>query len=75
LKRLAWPRRELKATATNVDDLYPLLRLGNIAPYENPKAGFGKGGTVGTQAYVRIMAMAYSDDEEGVELTLQEEVL
>jgi hypothetical protein len=59
----------------NVDDLYPLLRLGNIAPYENPKAGFGKGGTVGTQAYVRIMAMAYSDDEEGVELTLQEEVL
>ena len=64
------PRRTFRATASNVGGLYPLLRKGNRIQFESAEYGYGTRGVVGTQAEVRIMGMAYSDDIDGVALTI-----
>jgi hypothetical protein len=66
------PRRTFRATASKSGFLYSRLRNGNRTYFETAKYGYGIRGRVGTQADVRIMGMAYSDDIEGVALTLIE---
>lgn len=73
LARLAWPRNMFKATATNVDNTYQRLRLGNVLPFENSNAGYGANGMIGTQNRVRIWGMADSGTVEGVALSILEE--
>jgi len=75
-QELAWrafPADMFKATATNIDGTYTLLRKGNVLSFENAKAGYGPKGTIGTQSAVRIMGMADGDDVEGIALSIQKE--
>jgi hypothetical protein len=71
LRMLKKPRR---TTASNVNDTYPLLRKGNVLKFESAEAGYGVKGIIGTQADVRIIGMAYSDDVDGVALTIMEDI-
>lgn len=72
LRRLAWPRRVFKGTASSADNTYFLLRLGNILTFDNSKIGYGPRGGLGTQAYVRLMGMSHRDGSDGATLTLKE---
>lgn len=67
---MAQPSRTFRATASPVDGLYKLLRPGNTMQFESAEYGYGERGIIGTQAEVRIMGMAYSDDVDGVALTI-----
>lgn len=62
VKRLAYPRRVFKGTASSADGLYSVLRLGNILPFDG----------LGVQAYVRLLGMSHKDGTEGTALTLKE---
>jgi len=62
-----------KATVTNIDGIYPLIRKGNSALFENSRAGYGTNGRIGTQSRVRIMGMSESDEVEGIALSIQKE--
>ncbi|MBI5935679.1 MAG: hypothetical protein HY867_18405 [Chloroflexi bacterium] len=70
LAYLSWPRRAFRATASKVNDFYKQLRIGNRAQFESAESGYGARGRVGTQAEVRILGMAYTDDADGVALTI-----
>lgn len=72
LALMSFPRRTFRATASQVGDLYKQLRVGNRVQFEAPDAGYGPRGQVGTQAEVRILGMAYTDDADGVALTIIE---
>lgn len=70
LLSVAYPRRAFRATASNAGGLYDLLRKGNKLQFESTEAGYGLHGVIGTQASVRIFGMAYTDDQDGVALTI-----
>lgn len=70
LRAVAYPRRAFRATASKVGGLYYLLRKGNRMQFESTEAGYGLHGVIGTQATVRIYGMAYTDDLDGVALTI-----
>jgi hypothetical protein len=70
LDELADPSRTFRATASNVDGLYQLLRLGNRVQFESVESGYGKRGIIGTQAAVRILGMACADEVDGAALTI-----
>jgi hypothetical protein len=73
LARLAWPHKMYRATATNKNGTYALLRKGNVLAFENSDAAYGAQGRIGTQEQVRIYGMAANDDVQGVALTIIEE--
>lgn len=70
----AWPKNLFAATVTyNKATIQKLIDLGNQLPFENADAGFGAGGRVGVDAWVRIFGIAYSDGDSEVTLTLNKE--
>lgn len=73
LKARSFPAEMFKATVTNIDGIYPLIRNGNVLPFENANAGYGPRGSIGTQSPVRIMGMADSGDVEGIALNILKE--